>query len=754
MAMIQKIRDNSALTFIVVGGALLAFVLTDSLSSSSGGDSFDNKVGSFEGRDISIDEFNGHRRTLSILQNPTKDFNSLNDQEKDKSTQDSWQMILNEKFINEEAKSMGLTISLDEVEEMMVGERASGFFVNYLFGGQQEFLKNREAISADIEQYYQYAKIAYRNPQTQQVSALGINEGTAEAIKQFGIKLRVQDKYNKLLQNCFFTTTSLAKDDYQKNQSKKDFQVAIAPYTLITDSATVTPTSAEVEAAYNELKETFKNKEKESRKLVYSSFPINASQADINTVIKEVAAIKIELLDTTYQNDKASKFNTFKYESDLDNYVKYFKKGEYPIKLNQLDSAIFKFKKGEAMGPFHDRNQTQYGVAQVLDEKMLADSAKVTAINISPQPWYKKIIGDGQNASEDIQAKFQKAYTEGCDSILELIKKDKNAIKSIPQEYWLDSTAFAKGGDRGWIQEAAAPFGQNFNDSVFFSNEGDVKKAFIPAGRNGGYFSVLTVNQLGDKVRKLQIGSVIKNVTPLDETLQGYMKKAQTLAFSLSQGNKVGVLRDSLSYYIDSTMIKGSTFSLNGVTGARDIIHWALKAEANVPSQVFTTSERYIVAVVTEINTAQYKTLEDNYVKYQCEAFARKKKQRESLKAKFPELTAANFAKFPTLLSGGTINANTNEAATKANGAYSNEGKVMGAIEGLTEGQVSEIIEGENGLYAVYVSKANTADVTEDTNLQTEKDKLTSEGQQTSYRLVQELIDEKLEIEDNRKIIQ
>lgn len=759
MAMIQKIRDNSALTFIVVGGALLAFVLTDSLNSSSGGDGFDNVVGSFEGKDISIDEFNGHRKTLSILQNPTKDFASYNDQEKGQSNQSSWQMILNEKFINEEAKSLGLTVSPEEVDVMIAGdeetgEGVSGFYVNYLFGGQQNYFKNREAIANDIDRYFDFASIAYRNPQTQQTSALKINEGTAEAIKNFGVRLRVQDKYNKLVQNCFFTTSSLAKDEYQKNQAKKDFQVAVARYDLVNDSATITPSQAEIEAAYSELKETFKNKEKENRKLVFASFPVHPSQKDIQAVIKEVAAIKLELLDTTYQNDKNSKFNTFKYESDLGNYAKYFKKGEYPIKLNGIDTTIFNSKKGEAVGPFSDGTNAQFGVAQVLDEKMLADSAKVTSINLSPQPWYKEIMGTNENMTQELNEKFQKAYADGCDSILDLIKNNKDAIKSIPQEYWLDSTAFAKGGDRGWIQDNGRQFGQNFNDSVFFSNEGDVKKAFIPAGRNQGYYAVLIVNELGAKVRKLQIGTVIKKVSPLDETLQGYMKKAQTLAYALNQGEAIGVLRDSLSYYIDSTMIQGSTFALNGVTGAREIIHWGLKTELNVPSQVFTTPERYIVAIVTENNNAEYKTLDDNYVKYQCESFARKRKQKESLKAKFPTLTAANFSTFPTLLAGGTVSNTTNESGANPKSAYSTEGKVIGAIQGLAEGKVSEVIEGENGLYVVYVSKNKVAEITEDTNLKTDKDKISKSSEQIGYSIVQELIDDKSEVVDNRRIIQ
>ena len=53
-------------------------------------------------------------------------------------------------------------------------------------------------------------------------------------------------------------------------------------------------------------------------------------------------------------------------------------------------------------------------------------------------------------------------------------------------------------------------------------------------------------------------------------------------------------------YLIDSTDIQGSTFILNGVSNARDIIYWGLNAELNESSQVFTTPGRNIVASITK----------------------------------------------------------------------------------------------------------------------------------------------------------
>lgn len=750
--MIQKIRDNSALTFIVVGGALLAFVLTDSLGGAGQSDNTNNMVGSFEGKEISIDDFNNHRRTISLLQNPTKKFESMNDQENDRSVNDSWQMLLSEKFVTSETKELGLSISEEELEEMMVGERASGFYVNYLFGGQQEFIKNRNTIKDDIDNYFEFAKIAYKDPRTGQVSPLKLNPSSAQTIKQFGVQLRIQDKYNNLIQNCFFPTTSLLKDAYVEKETKKDFQVAFVKYATLSDS-TVIPSESEVQASYNELKETFKNKETETRKLVYASFPIQPSAEDRSVVLNEVAQIKIELLDTSYKTTEATKFNTFKYESDLGNYAKYFKKGEYPIKIGGIDTILFSEKVGYVAGPFNNPANSQYGVAQVLGSKMMADSAQISMIEISDKPWSDKYLKDltpGEKPSDDVIKTLQKEYKDGVDSLLALVKSQPSAIYSIPQKYWADSIDWSKRSEKNWIYTESPKYGANVTDSVFLSQTGDVKLCYSQRG----FACVVNVKKFGKKVKKLQIGSIIKKVSPLDKTLDGYMKKATTLAFELEAGNDISILRDSLYYFIDSTSIKGSTFSLNGISQARDIIHWGLSAELNKPSQVFTTAERYIVAVVTNIENSVYKPLSDPSVKYQCEADARKKKQRAKLLESFPTVTAENISTFPDLMVNGKVTNSSGESIAKAGPSYSNEGKVIGAIAGLKKGEISEVIEGKDGLYVVYVSNVKSTEVTADTNFQIEKDKLKNDGSQASYRIVQEFIDEKLDVVDNRKVIQ
>lgn len=746
MAMIQKIRDNSALTFIVVGGALLAFVLTDSLSSGSS-DDISNTVGSYEGKDISVEQYDTHRRLLSLLQTPTKDFGSYTDQELDRTSTQTWQMMLNDEFVNEEAKQLGITVTESELEEMMTGERADGFFVNYLFGGQQNFIQNRQKIKDDYLNYTEYAAMAYRDPQTNQSSSFRLPANSAVAIKQFGVKLKIQNKYNNLLSNCFFTTSSLAQDQYVLNQEKKDFKIAYVQYRTVNDS-TINPSEAEIKAAYEELKPTFKKKEKETRKLVYASLPIQPSGEDRNVVAKELADIKIELLSPEFVNNKAAAINIFKYESDMPFYNGYFKKGEYPIKSGGIDTSVFNLKKGEAIGPLYANAGNQFVVAQVMDEKLMADSAEVSGIIISDKPWSEKYFAGGQQPDEQTINKLKIAYKKGCDSILDLVKNNPNALASIPLKYWADSLDFAKKGKLGWVQENSPKYGKNFTDSIFLSKEGEAKLTYTQQG----FLAVVKPDQFGKKVRKLQIGAVVKNVTPLDKTLDDFMSKANSIAFALKEGKGFTEFRDSFYYFIDSTQIQGSTFALRGITGARELVYWGLKAELNVPSQVFTTTEKYIVAMVTEINESEYKSLEET--RFECEAYARKKKQKAAILDKLPTITTENIANFPDLIAAGLVSNSTDVAASKLNGELAQEGKLVGTLAGLQAGKISKVIEGENGIYVVYVEKVNEAKITEDTNLSTEKSAIEDASKNLSYSLVQEYLNDKLDVVDNRRIIQ
>ncbi len=749
MAMIQKIRDNSALMLIVIGGALLAFILTEWINSSGRATDLNDMVGSFEGVEISDEAFSRERNKLVFLTNGGQEFSSVQDFQKGQFTNQTWNSILRDLFFKNENDELGITITREEEEEMLVGNPETGaapsaFFVNYLFGGEEKFRQNRNAIVENISRPYEYAFMSVFNRQGQPVSSVKLG-ANAEWVKEFGLKLRRQDKLQRLLSNCFYTTTSLAKDEYVANNSKKDVQIAHVNYSSINDES-VEPTEAEIKAAYDELKFQFVQKES-SRKLLFARFDLEPSNEDRNNVLKTVADLKIALNEET----DSKLFIKNETEGVVD--FSYYKKGEYPEKINGIDTALFGKEKGYIAGPFTNPSQSKFGIAKVLDVRELSDSVKINRFVLSQQYIIDKIgVQDIQAPTEEETNKFQDLYKKVEDSLITVAKT--KGFKAIDKSLWADTSAYLKGGElENYVPLSARAMGQNFMDSALVSKEGDIKFIFLPDGRGGSYKAMIQFEKFGPKSLKMQIGSIIKNVNPGDATLDEYMSKANQVAFALKDGKSIASLKDSLNYLVDSADVQGSTYSLRGLQDSRKIINWAFNSDLNQPSNVFTTPTSYVVAVVSSENTSEFKSLDDQTVKFQCEAYARKQKQKAKILESFPVLTSANFSEFPSLVEGGQVATDAGINLKRGSSKFGREFEVNGTIEGLGIGQISDKIEGEEGVFVVTVTNENLVTVTEDTSLDLEKNQLKGSAQRNGNLLVDEYITEKSDLQDNRKIL-
>ncbi len=751
MAMIQKIRDNSALTLIVIGGAIFAFILTDYLSSRGGGQEIDNMVGSFEGFEISDQEFNSEREKQVFLRNGGENFSSIQDFQKGQYTTLTWNEMLKDKFFQSECEDLGIVLTPDEEEEMLLGDREnevppSSFFVNYLFGGQERYQQNYAKIEQNTSNLGQVAFMAVRNQQGQIARTIPLGAKNAEWVKDFGFKLRTQDKYNRLLNSCFYTTTSLAKDEYVATKSHKDVEIALVKYESVNDKE-LEPSAEDIKAAYEELKPSFIEKEA-ARKIFLARFNLEPSAEDKLAVFDDVNSLK----ESLNEEEDAKLF--IKNETEgIVNYD-YFKKGEYPVKLGGIDTSLFNKEKGFTSQPIYNNSRTQVGVAKVLDKKLLADSAKVKISLVSYLPAKIKVVGDSTSeiTSQDQQLEVSKAYRELADSLLEVAQK--SGIGSIPEDYAVIDSTFMKDGELSWMNLVPGGYpGRNFLDSVYAHNAGEPFSCVVSLGQGNQAFAIVEVAEFGVKNTKLQIGTIIKNVTPGDKTLEDFMSKANMVAFALKEGKSISSLKDSLGYDVDSAYAKGSTYSLRGIQDSRKIVNWAFENELNQPSNVFATPNSFVVAIATEETKGQYKPMSDPNVNFQIERHARIQKQKAKILADFPTLTADNIGQLPTLVKGGEVKNQTGVQIKSGASATSGEPKVNGAIAGLGAGKVSDVIEGERGIYVVKVSNESLANITEDTSFDLEKDQLKASVVRNGQLIVDEYLNDKADLQDNRKIL-
>ncbi len=751
MGIIQKTRDNSALMLIVIGGALLAFILTEYLSSNNSSNELDNTVGEFNGIQITDNEFSNEREKLAFLTNGGESFSAIQEFQKGQLTNEAWNSILRDKFLKNEAEELGIKVTSDEEEEMLIGNietgaQPSAFYVNYLFGGSEYYQKNRNQIAQNTADIRKFAFMAVFNRNRELVNRVPLG-GSSLWVRDFGIKLREQDKFQRLLSNCFYTTNSLAKDEFLSSNSNKDIEVGFIKYSSIDDES-IEPTEKEIKAAFEEIKYQFIEKES-SRKLVFASFALKPSNEDKKSVLQNVLNLK----ETLNEEDNLKLF--IRNETDSDERVdfNFYKKGEYPQKIAGIDTILFNLQKGDIYGPYNNQTETKYGISKILDVKKLADSAKFEMAFVNIQPVFDKISeGDStyQYSPENDQAKFQKLYTELVDSLLEVAQSKK--LTNLSKDLITIDSTYIKNNELEWAQLSVNTLGQDFLDTIVTCNVGDVRKVFIPR-EQGGVYAIIKVKRFGVKSIKMQIGTIIKNVYPGDDTQEDYLSRANQVAFAIKEGKDLSTLSDSLNYTIDSADVKGSTYNLRGLSDSRKIIHWAFNAEFNQPSNIFTTPNAYVVCVVKDEHNDKFKSIDDPYVKSVCESYARKQKQKQNILANFPDLKADNLQSLSEAYEIIKVNKESSVNLKKGSSKFSREHEVNGSIAGLSKNQTSKLIEGEDGFYIVKVINEYDAEITEDTSFELEKTQLGRDAARNGNLLVNEYITEKSDLTDNRRIL-
>ncbi|MFT6747135.1 MAG: peptidyl-prolyl cis-trans isomerase D [Glaciecola sp.] len=732
MAVFQKIRDNSLLSLIVIGGGLFLFIIGDSFSSSA--PTVEDSVGNFEGKDISQVEFDNFFSTILYLNGNSNSVASLSDQEKQQYSVQTWNQLIRKKIFESEADDNGIKVVEAEVEDMMAGENVSQYFVNVLFGGPQSYSGLREELSADVENYLSFSKVG--------------NDSKTEVLKEFGVSLRKQEKLLSIVKNSFFTTTSESLDLYEGKYGKKVVTVATVPYYLIADSL--------IEVSDNEIKDFYnKNKGKyklfqPSKKVIYGSYSVDPTPEDDKEVV-DWAKETVQLF-TEEINDEL--FVRTESETSFDN--AYYKKGGGLVA--ELDNNLFDKEVGFVYGPYsgYNNGNKTYNVAKVIDVQHMPDSAKVSQVLLTPDKHFEAAFASNKKpADEEIRAVWA-SFDSYVDSVYNELLSGGN-FASTATAISVDSASAIKGGDLGWIQEKSQLYSPEMLDSIFLesASTNSVKKVKVYI-QNGTYYyyQLVKVKEMGEKSKKIKVGIVSKSVLPGNKTRDGFFNKINQVAIALNDGKNFTELKDSFQIQIDSSKVEPQQYLVNDLKSARTLVYWAFNTAEDGQSKVFDFDRKYIVALVVEETERGYRTLEDEEVKGEIREKVRKIKKAAYIAAELGEVNEATLTSVTTTFAGASVE--TTNDVTSGNGLpkLQYESNLTGVIASLKLGSISQVV---TGLDAAYIVKVNTdvpATITKETNFDLESAQLNQQNGNKMEFVVQELIIEKADVDDNRNTLQ
>ncbi len=661
MATLQKIRTKAGVFIsVLIGIALLAFILTDLLNS--GGSLLRNKQ--FE-----IAEIGGETVDYTEYQNFVNEKTSfyelqmgraLSGLDNEQIRSEAWRELVKSKVIAMENHTLGLEVSPAELLDLVTGENIDPM-VRQIFTdpntGQvntpqlMNFLRNFNQVEGDNRTFWLYIeKQIYSN--------------------------RLNEKYNNLISKGVYTTKLEVEVDNFERSNQVDFDYVLLKYETIAD-ADIKITDSDIKAYYNENKDKYE--QKATRDIRYVTFEVKPSERDVAENLASINQLVAEF-KSTKEAEQYVGLNSETVAPAL-----FVKKGD--ITYAELDSFVFtQAVAGDVFGPYTENEA--YKLAKVIEFASRPDSVRARHILIRPEQNGRFKTMDDANRT--------------IDSLMNIVKIDSTQFSALAATFGMDGTSTV-GGDLGWFKEGAMV--KEFNDSCFAAREGKILKLNTQFGVH-----LVQVTGRGAETRKAKIAYIDRAITPSDETRNQLFAVANRFAGENQSLDDFEKSSKKMKYNIlVADNLNDMDRNIPGLDSPRELVKWAYEAELNQVSKVFEFGDIYVVAILTAIREEGIAPVEQ--VKAQITVELMKQKKAEKLTAKLNEALkgAASINDVASKLGTTAVKAtaiNFNSFQVTGAGA---DNEVIGFAVTIPKDKLSKPIESTSGVFVINVTSVTPA---------------------------------------------
>ena len=658
MSALQFLREKAGIFVAgLIGFSLFLFVVSDFFGGGRGQRQKQKKyyeIGQIGGEYISYQDY--ELRLQNLLEIYKLSGRSSVDVATTESLREqTWQQMVREKILDPQYKKLGLGVSTEEVDELVLGNNPHQI-VQQLFTDQQtgtfnksflvNFLKQTE-VDETAKKYWLFFENEIVNDRT-------------------------NTKYNNLVSKGLFVTSK--QTEFEKNlvSNTVDFSYILKNYASIPDSS-VKIFQSDIEAYYAKHKDNYKRTA--IRDIEYVTFDVIPSEDDIK--LTEQWIIKTRE-DFALAPDPVQFINL----SADSRYVGFF------IPLSSVPENLKDYVKKEDLtnifGPYIEDGS--YKIAKLIAVGDRPDSVHVRHI----------LLSTGKTKSIET-AKHQ------ADSLIKLIKAG-TPFEALAMANSDDQGSAKIGGDLGWFPEGRMVV--PFNNACFTGKKGEIKTAETTFG-----IHIIEILAQSKDTRKYNIGYIDRKIMPGSLTNQKAYSEASQFAGTNDTYEKFTKTLAGKGFNKRvANDIAPQQKTLPGLDNPRSLIMALFQAEKgkiildNSQQAVFEIGEKYVVAYCTKVQEdgiAAQKDVE-NDIRFAL------------LKDKKAELISAEFNKNNG--SGKTIDdvartmGLTVQEATQINfrsytvpGAGT-EPSLVAAATSAKQGIVAGPVKGNNGVFMLTVN--------------------------------------------------
>lgn len=560
MAAIGSIRKHGVALMIIIGLAMLAFILGD-LSQVTR--TFSNKntlarIGNTKLDNVYGKQYEENTALIRLIQNKS----SFDENETYQIHDMTWRQLLQDQILDKQLDKLGLAYNDQMVEDFKADMLASlnsqqpnQFMMQFAQAlAQQVGPENAMAIISNIDEYA-------NNDQTRDIY------NAYQAIVRFALSAEKANRYGALVQNSIYFSDPLAKKLAADNKSAMVSLMPVNPQSPAFNSITPSVSDKEIKDFYNTHKKDLFTVTEPNRDIDVAIFPINPTTEDLQALEQQVRADFQQ-----FANSDLLAYSTEKGNGSVDS--TYYKTED--INLDILDSLIFKSSVGSFIEPFVYENQKWY-FGKVYGGAARPDSVLVAAVELP--------FKNAQNTGAKYSKKEARLL---ADSLKNVLLSNQANIFQLRKDF----SANTAGDSTFWIPERGTI--TTLYNGLLETPNGGIYVYKAPTGYI--VFQALTRTA---PIEKRQFVLYDYDILASEATLNKIKSEANAFAASVNNADELlSTAAKKGIQVVQGNNILSMASVINQLPNCRDIVSWAFSDDVkkNDISDVYNV-ERMFFAV-------------------------------------------------------------------------------------------------------------------------------------------------------------
>lgn len=680
MAAIGSIRKHGVALMVIIGLALLAFILGD-LSQVTRTFSNKNTMAKINGKRVDKEysqQYEENTALMRLLQNKS----SFDENETYQIHEMTWRQMLQDKVLEKQLAALGISFADQMVEDFKADMVASlstnqpnqflGQFANAL--AQLYGPENAMAIISNIDEYANKdeAKDLYN---------------AYKAIVRFAVSAEKSNRYFALAQNTLYFSTPLAKQLAKDNNTAMVSLVTVNPESPAFKDIVASVSDKEMKDFYKMHKDELFTIHDRNCDIDVAVFPINPTSQDLKNIEDSVRADFAQFTSSSLEEYAALKGN-----GTVDS--TYYKAED--ITLENLDSLIFKVPVGSNIEPFQYENVKWY-FGKVYGGASRPDSVQVATVEL---PFKTSQNTNAKYSKKQAQAIADslKGVIAGGASIFDIQKKYLDGRELTDTTMWLP--------ERGTIPALYNSLIETANGGIY------IYKA------PGGYIVFQVLNRTA-AIEKRQFVLYDYDIAASDATVASIKSKANEFAASINSADELISMAGKKGIQtVKGSRITSMASTIAQLPNCRDIISWAFSDDVkeDAISDVFNV-ERMYFAVAAVRTSRDYGTQKYKDVKGEIETQLKAEKKAEMVAQQINNSGSKDMQAVAQQYSSMVVDS---VMLSFCGDTYMNRGvdsKAIGSIFTLPTNKPTAV-NGNNMVYVVNVQQVNKSTQTPDLNLE------------------------------------